>query len=77
MQLSKRTVAGRMERIEALRLGLPGLDTARLATPLGAKADDVLDALAAAWTAQRVVAGTHRAFGGECDATGLPMVVLA
>lgn len=39
--------------------------------------DDVLDAFAALWTARRIVAGTARTFGGELDAEGLPMRIVA
>ena len=39
--------------------------------------DDVLDAFAALWTARRIVAGEARAFGGETDAEGLPMRIVA
>jgi len=77
MGANKRTAAGRAERIEALHRGLPGIDVPALGTPGGAHADDVLDALAGAWTARRVMAGTHLALGGEPDQTGLPMMVVA
>ena len=39
--------------------------------------DDVLDAFAALWTARRIEAGTARTFGGELDAEGLPMRIVA
>ncbi len=83
LRASKRTAAGRAERLEALRRGFPGLDAAAIATPSGAQADDVLDALAGAWTARRVVAGTHLVLGGETDEmheideAGLRMAVVA
>ncbi len=77
MTATKRTAEGRVARIEALRRGFPGLDAAALATPPGARADDVLDALAGAWTARRVLAGVHLRLGGELDETGLPMVITA
>ncbi len=39
--------------------------------------DDVLDAFACLWSARRIVAGTARTFGGEVDAEGLPMRIVA
>lgn len=39
--------------------------------------DDVLDAFAALWTARRIVRGEARTFGGELDAEGLPMRIVA
>lgn len=39
--------------------------------------DDVLDAFACLWSARRIVAGTARIFGGEADAEGLPMRIVA
>ena len=39
--------------------------------------DDVLDAFACLWTARRIRAGTARTFGGEIDAEGLPMRIVA
>lgn len=65
----KRTAAGQAERLAAL-----GLDAApRLR---GAKPDDVLDALACAWTAARIAAGTAQSYGdGTIDARGRPMTL--
>ena len=75
LRANKHTAAGRAERLEALRHGLPDVEAAAIATPSGAQADDVLDALAGAWTARRVVAGTHLVLGGDVDSTGRPMTV--
>lgn len=77
MAANKRTAAGRAERLEALRHGWPDIEAAAAPTPSGARADDVLDALAGAWTARRVVAGTHLVLGGDVDSTGRPMTVTA
>ncbi|MFZ2490450.1 MAG: DUF429 domain-containing protein [Thermoanaerobaculia bacterium] len=42
-----------------------------------ARIDDVLDAFAALWTAERIADGRARELGdGHCDATGLPMRIV-
>jgi predicted RNase H-like nuclease len=74
---SKRTAAGRAERLALLagRLGRCGTLDVRL--PPGAGADDVLDAAANAWTAQRWLAGDAVVLGdGSLDALGLPMRIV-
>jgi predicted RNase H-like nuclease len=78
MQHSKRTAEGRAERIAVLHEHL-GVDVAALleARAPGAQPDDVLDALALAWTARRYVGGSCLRLGGELDATGLRMEVVA
>ncbi len=45
--------------------------------PPGAAPDDVLDALIGAWTARRYATQAHVQLGGEPDATGLRMEVIA
>jgi predicted RNase H-like nuclease len=78
MQHSKRTADGLAERIavlhEHLGVNVPALLEARAP---GAQRDDVLDALALAWTARRYLGGSCLRFGGEFDATGLRMEVVA
>jgi predicted RNase H-like nuclease len=78
MQHSKRTADGRAERIavllEHLGVDVPALLEARAP---GAQPDDVLDALALAWTAQRYLDGSCLRLGGEVDARGLRMEVVA
>jgi predicted RNase H-like nuclease len=78
MQHSKRTAAGRAERIAVLHEHL-GVDVPALleARAPGAPPDDVLDALALAWTARRYLDGSCLRLGGELDATGLRMEVIA
>ena len=44
--------------------------------PPGARLDDALDALAAAWSAQRWAAGTAEVLGEELDDRGRPMRVV-
>ncbi len=47
------------------------------AVPRGAREDDLLDALAALWTAERIAAGRHRELGdAHLDVTGLPMRIV-
>jgi predicted RNase H-like nuclease len=65
----KRTAPGRAARLAALRRWAAGLDD----PPAG---DDPLDALAAAWSAARHVAGLAEVLGGEPDERGLPMRVV-
>ena len=45
--------------------------------PPGARADDVLDAFAGAWTARRLALGCAVRVGGQVDARGLRMEVVA
>lgn len=67
MEHPKRSAEGRAERLSAL--GLEGVPTAR-----GAKPDDVLDALACRWSAERIAAGTAVSWGdGTVDSRGRPM----
>jgi predicted RNase H-like nuclease len=78
MQHSKRTPHGRAERVAALHEHL-GVDVPALLETRapGAQPDDVLDALALAWTARRYLGGSCLRLGGELDATGLRMEVVA
>jgi predicted RNase H-like nuclease len=77
MPHNKRTPEGRAARVEALRPSFG--DVAPLLEPPlgGATPDDVLDALAGAWTARRYAAGSCLRLGGEVDGTGLHMEVIA
>ena len=76
MRFPKRTADGRAERITALSRAFPAVDPASVASPRGAQADDVLDALVGAWTARRKFAGAHRQLGGDLDETGLRMEMI-
>ncbi len=68
----KRTAEGRTTRLAALSRALPGLD------PGGVPGhDDAIDALACAWTARRWTARTATVLGGEPDASGRPMRIVA
>lgn len=78
MRHTKRTRDGQAARVAVLRVGL-GVDVTPLVNrpPSGAARDDVLDALALAWTARRIAAGEGLRLGGDVDDMGLRMEVLA
>ncbi len=70
MRHNKKTAEGRAERLAALALAAPPKAP-------GAAADDVLDALAVLWTAQRVERADERRLGdGAVDAKGLRMEIV-
>ena len=72
----KRAPGGRAERLDALRAACPWLPGGELgSTPPGAAPDDLLDALAAAWTAGRIADGSAIKLPGvaELDPRGLRM----
>ena len=71
----KRTVAGRVARLTVLRRWLPGLALPQR-LPGRAKPDDCLDAVAAAWSADRWARGHADVLGGDPDSTGLPMRIV-
>jgi predicted RNase H-like nuclease len=73
----KSTAAGRMERRDALTRVFDDAAGYAECPPPGARADDVLDAFAGAWTARRFASGAHVRFGGEFDERGLRMEVVA
>jgi predicted RNase H-like nuclease len=75
----KTTPAGRAERIDALGRVFNAEEIERHLTtaPRGARRDDILDAFAGAWTARRHVAARHLQLGGDLDAHGLRMEVIA
>lgn len=70
----KKTARGAGQRIAALARGLDVVD-ALADLPAGARLDDVLDALAATWSARRVADGTAERLGEEADDRGRPMFV--
>jgi predicted RNase H-like nuclease len=71
--------AGRAERIAALGRVFNAEEIERHLTtaPRGAGRDDILDAFAGAWTARRHAAAQHLQLGGDLDAHGLRMEVIA
>lgn len=75
----KRLVAGRQVRLEILRSWLPDPVATVAAAPRPAKPDDAIDALACAWSALRVVAGTAEVHGdpGFRDSGGLQALIRA
>jgi predicted RNase H-like nuclease len=71
----KKSAPGAWQRIEALSSTVD-VPAALAAAPTGAGLDDALDALAAAWSAQRFAAGTAETLGGEPDGRGRPMRIV-
>lgn len=71
----KRTVRGAGQRIAALARWIHP-STALAALPAGARLDDVLDALVAAWSAARHARGVAELVGVERDDRGHPMGVV-
>ncbi len=73
---TKRTAAGRAERLALLAEPFPDSGEVLARRLPGSAADDVLDAAAVAWTARRWAAGTALVLGdGTLDRRGLPMRV--
>jgi predicted RNase H-like nuclease len=73
---TKRTARGRADRLELLRGPFPDSTPALTSRLRGAAPDDVLDAVAAAWTARRWASGTALVLGdGTRDRRDLPMRV--
>ena len=81
MAANKRTAEGRDDRRQALTspsaFGEAVSGILDGPPPVGAKRDDVVDALIGAWTARRRVAGHHLRLGGDLDARGLRMEIIA
>jgi predicted RNase H-like nuclease len=75
----KTTAAGRAERAAVLGVvfGHRELAAHLRQAPPGARVDDVLDAFAGAWTARRLARGCAVRVGGEVDARGLRMEMVA
>ncbi|RTL62029.1 MAG: DUF429 domain-containing protein [Pseudonocardiaceae bacterium] len=71
---SKKTARGAGQRIAALARWLD-LAVALADLPMGARLDDILDALAAAWSARRWARGEADVLGPEHDDRGRPMFV--
>ena len=66
--VSKKTPAGRAERLAALARALPGVDLHGIPHH-----DDAPDAAAAAWSARRWAVGAAAVLGGSAAADGTPM----
>ncbi len=71
----KRTADGRAARLALVRGWLPDFSLPR-ALPGRARPDDGLDAVAAAWSAERWRRGLADVLGGDRDAAGLPMRIV-
>ncbi len=72
MRHPKRTPEGRRERMRALGPLAP-----KEGPPAGARWDDLLDACALLWSADRLARGEALRLGGEHDARGLRMEIVA
>ncbi|MDQ4039742.1 MAG: DUF429 domain-containing protein, partial [Actinomycetota bacterium] len=71
----KKSAPGALQRIEALSSTVD-VQAALAAAPTGAGLDDALDALAAAWSAQRFATGVAETLGGELDGHGRSMRIV-
>lgn len=60
---SKKSALGVAQRLQALRPLIPGLDDLLLQAPEKVPVDDVLDAMAACWSAARIENGTELVLG--------------
>lgn len=72
----KKTPAGGLERLEALRDTFPDVGHHVEARIRGAGTDDVLDAFAVAWSARRWLWRSHVRLGGERDKHDLRMEII-
>ena len=77
MSHHKATPEGRAERLAVLRGVFSDIDALAVPRLLGTQPDDILDAFVAVWTAQRWFARTHLRLGGDLDARGLRMEMIA
>ncbi len=79
MSEPKAKAAGRAQRASVLGevFGHGELEAHLRRPPSGARTDDVLDAFAGAWTARRLASGCAVRVGGQVDARGLRMEVVA
>ncbi len=73
--VSKKTARGQGQRIAALARWCDVVG-AVAEVPVGPALDDVLDALACAWSARRWAAGTAETLGGELDPLHKPMRIV-
>jgi predicted RNase H-like nuclease len=72
---TKKSAPGAWQRIDALSSTVD-VPAALAGAPTGVGLDDALDALAAAWSAQRFAAGIAETLGGEPDSRGRPMRIV-
>jgi len=73
----KATAEGRAERLAALRNVYPDVEALAAKPMVRVGPEDILDASVAAWSARRWLAGTHLQLGGDTDARGLRMELIA
>ena len=74
---SKKTAAGVGRRLQVLAELIDDPAAVLASAPPSCAADDVIDAIAVAWSARRHVAGLARVFGDGVDAEGFPLSVIA
>lgn len=72
---SKKTAAGVGERLRVLRPEVDRLDDVLASAPPGCAVDDVLDALAACWSARRAATEVATVLGSGADDTGYPLTI--
>ncbi len=77
--LPKKTAEGKLQRAALIDSKWPGARE-KAEQDLGKKTgrwqtDDLLDAFAMLWTAERIAAGTAKILGSEIDPTGKPMTI--
>lgn len=73
----KATREGRAERLAVLRTVFSDVDKHADELLAGTQPDDILDAFVATWSARRWLTGTYQRLGGEVDARGLRMEIIA
>jgi predicted RNase H-like nuclease len=76
MAHSKKTPAGRAERLDTLRPVFPDIAVHTGSRLVGANSDDIVDAFAVAWSARRWLTRTYVRLGGERDERGLRMEII-
>jgi predicted RNase H-like nuclease len=73
---SKKTRVGVEERLEALRPHVVDTDAVLAKRPAGCGIDDVLDAMAAAWSARRLALGQAERLGEGTDEAGYSLSIV-
>ena len=74
LQYRKKSAGGALERVELLRR--QGIELTELGAAASAPLDDVLDAAAAAWSANRILAGSARTLPDPPElVAGVPVAI--
>lgn len=77
MRHSKKTTAGRAERLGVLRRAFADVEVHAGTRLKETGPDDILDAFVVTWSVGRWLTGTHVQLGGELDRRGLRMEIVA